>query len=40
MAMLLASCGNASAAPLPEGDGYIDALPQSMDDGTFLQAFN
>lgn len=45
LAMLVSSCGNSgdsspSDPPLPEGDGYVDALPDKMDDGVFLQAFN
>ena len=35
--MLLTACGG---NPIPAGDGYIDTLPESMNDGVFLQAFN
>ena len=38
LGMLVTGCG--ASTPLPEGDGYVDVLPSTMDDGVFLQAFN
>ncbi len=38
----LSACGSSSDpyAPKDPGDGYVDALPESLNDGVFLQAFD